>query len=266
VLSDHNFLTDVAGLNSLFGADEKFLLIRGEEVTDGFAGKALHLNGLNLTTFVPPQGGVSVVDTLQRNVDAIRAADGVPHINHPNFRWAITAEELTAVRRNKLFEIYNGHPQVNNLGGGGVPGLEEVWDQILSSGQMIYGIAVDDAHHFKRPWDSTASRPGRGWVVVRAPRLEAPDIVLALERGDFYASTGVTLKDYVVSPRSMTVTVAETAFSKYRVQFIGRQGRLLAELTTSPASYTFRGDEGYVRARVLESNGDMAWLQPVLVK
>ena len=83
---------------------------------------------------------------------------------------------------------------MNNLGGGGVPGLEEVWDQILSSGQLIYGIAVDDAHHFKRPWDPTASRPGRGWVVVRAPRLDAREIVLALERGDFYASTGVTLE------------------------------------------------------------------------
>ena len=98
----------------------------------------------------------------------------MPHINHPNFRWAITADELTAVRRNKLFEIFNGHPQVNNLGGGGVPGLEAVWDQILSSGQLIYGIAVDDAHHFKRPWDPTASRPGQGWVVVRAPASRRP--------------------------------------------------------------------------------------------
>jgi hypothetical protein len=262
VLSDHNFLTEVAGLNALFGADEKFLLIRGEEVTDEFAGKPLHLNGLNLSRRVSPQGGATLVETLQRDIDAIRAADGVPHINHPNFRWAITADELTAVRRSKLFEIYNGHPQVNNLGGGGVPGLEEVWDQILSSGQTIYGIAVDDAHHFKRPWDPTASRPGRGWVVVRAPRLEPREIVLALERGDFYASTGVTLTDYVVSDRGMTVTIAPTPFSKYRIQFVGRGGRVLAESTASPASYAFKGGEGYVRARVVESNGAMAWLQP----
>jgi hypothetical protein len=266
VLSDHNFLTDVAGLNALFGAREKFLLIPGEEVTDSFDGKPLHLNALNLTRLVMPQGGSTLVETLQRDVDAIRAAEGVPHINHPNFRWAITAEELTAVRRNKLFEIYNGHPQVNNVGGGGVPGLEEVWDQILSSGQMVYGIAVDDAHVFKRPWDRNASRPGRGWVVVRAPRLDAREIVLALDRGDFYASTGVMLKDCVVSDSSMTVTIATTPFSKYRIQFLGRQGRLLQESTETTATYTFKGGEGYVRARVLESNGDTAWLQPVPVK
>jgi hypothetical protein len=266
VLSDHNFLTDVTGLNALFGADEKFLLIRGEEVTDTFAGKPLHLNGLNLSRLVTPQGGATLVETLQRDVDAIRAADGAPHINHPNFRWAITAEELTAVRRNKLFEIFNGHPQVNNLGGGGVPGLEEVWDQILSSGQLIYGIAVDDAHHFKRPWDPTASRPGRGWVVVRAPRLDAREIVLALERGDFYASTGVTLKDVTAAPGSLTVTIAPTAFSKYRVQFVGRGGKVLAETIDNPATYAFKGGEGYVRARVIESNGAMAWVQPAILE
>src|SRR5215510_12308656 len=32
VLSDHNFLTSVKGLNALHGADEKFLVIKGEEV------------------------------------------------------------------------------------------------------------------------------------------------------------------------------------------------------------------------------------------
>ena len=32
-----------------------------------------------------------------------------------------------------------------------------------------------------------------------------------------------------------------------------------------PATYEIRGDEGYVRAKIVESNGDMAWTQPVLV-
>ena len=34
VLSDHNHLTDITGLNALHAAREKFLLIPGEEVTD----------------------------------------------------------------------------------------------------------------------------------------------------------------------------------------------------------------------------------------
>jgi hypothetical protein len=266
VLSDHNFLTAVDALNALHGADEQFLVIKGEEVTDTFSEKSVHVNGLDVARKVDPQGGVSVLDVIQRNVNAIRAASGVPHINHPNFRWSITGEELRQVRNNRLFEIFNGHPQVNNLGGGGVPGTEEAWDAILTSGVLLYGIAVDDAHVFKRPGDATVAGPGRGWVVVRAARLDKDGLLEALERGDFYASTGVELADYQVTDRAMTVIVKPDASAKYRVQFIGKGGRLLREETTSTATYTFAGAEGYVRAKVVESNGRIAWLQPVVVR
>ena len=265
VLTDHNFLTSVDGLNALHGADEQFLVVKGEEVSDVFGDKSLHINGLDISQRIDPQRGSSVTDVLQRNVNAIRKANGVPSINHPNFRWSITVDELRQVENNKLFEIFNGHPQVNNLGGGGVPGMEEAWDAILSSRTLLYGIAVDDAHTFKQPGNPAVAGPGRGWVVVRAPRLEARALLEALERGDFYASTGVELSDYQSSAARITVAVKTTAFSKYRIQFIGKGGKMLREVTDPKASYDIRGDEGYVRARVLESNGQMAWMQPVVV-
>lgn len=271
VLTDHNFLTSVDALNALHGADEQFLVLRGEEVTDRFGEKPIHVNGLNVREKVEPQGGSSVVETVQRNVDAIRRVEGVPHINHPNFRWAITADELKQVQNTRLFEVFNGHPQVNNVGGGGVPGLEEVWDTILSGGKLLYGIAVDDAHHFKRPWDAKASRPGQGWVVVRAERLSAEAVLAALEQGDFYASTGVELEDYRASRKSIFVKVREQSSTKYRVQFVGQDkltgkgGKLLKEAIENPATYDVRGGEGYIRAKVIDSNGKLAWTQPVMV-
>jgi hypothetical protein len=265
VLTDHNFLTSVAGLNALHGADEKFMVIKGEEVTDRFGDKPIHINGLDVAEQVSPQGGGSVSEVIQRNVDAIRKANGIPHLNHPNFRWAVTADELKQVRNNKLLEIFNGHPQTNNVGGGGVPGMEEAWDAILSSGLLLYGVAVDDAHTFRDPGNPAVAGPGRGWVVVRAERLEPRAILGAMERGDFYSSTGVELADYEVTPASMRVAVRPTTFSKYRIQFIGGGGRLLSEHAEAAATYTFKGDEGYVRARVIESNGAMAWAQPVTV-
>ena len=266
VLTDHNFLTSVDGLNALHGADEKFLVLKGEEVTDRFEEKSLHINGLDVNALVPPQGGSSVVDVLQRNVDAIRKAKGVPHINHPSFRWSVTAEELQRVRNNRLFEIFNGHPQVNNVGGGGVPGLEEAWDAILTNGMLLYGVAVDDAHVFKAPGNPDVAGPGRGWVAVRAARLEARALLDSLERGDFYASTGVELTDYQATARQITVRVNPTDFSKYRIQFIGKGGRVLREIAEPTATYEIQGNEGYVRARVLESNGRMAWCQPIMLQ
>ncbi len=261
-LTDHNVITSVDGLNALHGLDNRFLVIRGEEVTDRFESRPLHINGLNVSSLVAPQGGQSAVDVVQRNVDAIRAAGGVPHINHPSFGWALSADELARIRNTKLFEIFNGHPQVNNMGGGGVPSLEAMWDTILTRNIRIYGLAVDDAHHFKRHDDRTASRPGKGWIYVRADTLTPNALLEAMERGDFYSSTGVELNDITVSSTEISVTVRETAWSRYRIQFIGRGGAVLQESLSSPATYRFRGGEGYVRARILESNGDMAWTQP----
>ncbi len=264
VLTDHNFLAKVDGLNSIFSADEQFTVIRGEEITNRFGDKPLHINGLNVERLVPEQTGKSVVEVLQKSVNEIRAAKGVPHINHPNFSWAITAEDLKKVENYKLFEIYNGHPLVNNLGGGDKPSLEEMWDIILSSGKLLYGIAVDDAHHFKTPWDRNASLPGKGWVVVRAEKLAAANILEALEKGDFYASTGVELNDYQVTDKSITINIKELKTSKYNVQFIGKDGKILSQVSTNPAVYQFRGDELYVRGKVIESNGRFAWTQPVM--
>ena len=265
VLTDHNYLTSVDGLNAVHGGDDRFLVVKGEEVTDRFGAKPIHINGLDVSRLVAPTGGASVLDLVQRTVDAIRDAGGVPSINHPNYGWAISPEELGQVQRTKLFEVFSGHPTVNNLGGGGVPGLEETWDRILSSGKMLYGIAVDDAHYFKRPEDPTAPRPGKGWVYVRSPRLEARALVEALERGDFYSSTGVQMQAIEASATALILAVKPEPSSKYRIQFIGRQGRVLSEVATPTASYTFKGDEGYVRATVLESNGKVAWIQPVPV-
>jgi predicted metal-dependent phosphoesterase TrpH len=266
VITDHNYLTSVDGLNALHGADDQFIVIKGEEVTDKFGDKPIHVNGINITHVVEPQGGKSVVETIQRNVDAVRDASGVPHINHPNYRWAITAEDLKQVSNYKLFEIFNGHPYVNNMGGGKAPGLEEVWDMILSSGKLVYGIAVDDAHYFKRPWDKTAALPGQGWVVVRAEQLSAMAILQAMERGDFYASTGVELDDYIVDEKNITIKIKNVKplqLTRYRVLFIGKGSVILKEADTNPAIYQFTGDEMYVRAKIIDSNGKVAWTQPV---
>jgi hypothetical protein len=265
-LTDHNFLTSTEGINALIGADERFLLIPGEEVTDVAAGKPVHVNGLAVERVVMPQGGATVAEAMQRDVDAIRAARGVPHLNHPNFGWAVTTDDIKRLNNEQLFEVYNGHPVVNVEGGGGMPGLEEMWDAILSSGKLLYGLATDDAHHFKRPGDPTAAGPGRGWIYVRAPSLNARDIVDGIERGDFYASTGVVLDDIQLSTSQYVVKVHEEAPSRYRIRFIGRDGKVLFESTSGTASYTIRGDEGYVRAVVLESNGKRAWGQPVMLQ
>ena len=78
----------------------------------------------------------------------------------------------------------------------------------------------------------------------------------------------MTLRDYSASGSEIKIDVAEDVQSrgKYTVQFIGRWGKILKEVTTNPAVYTLNGDEFYVRAKVIESNGKAAWTQPVFLK
>jgi hypothetical protein len=276
VLSDHNVVTPIDGL--LVDADpagaaatpppqppRPFLLIPGQEVSDKLGAKSLHVNALGTTERVLPKGGATVANALQHDIDAIRAASGIPFVNHPNFTWAITAADLEPLQNVEFLEIHNAHPQCNNLGGGGSPGVEQIWDEVLSSGKMLWGVASDDMHETKRPWSPAAARPGLAWIMVRAAELTRDAILGAMRQGDFYASTGVELTEYSTSPKGIRLAVKEASMRKYRILFIGRDGKILKEELTTPAAYDFRGDEGYVRVKIVESYGKLAWTQPVVV-
>ena len=111
VITDHDFVTLPADHASVAG---RMLLVAGEEVTAG----SIHVNGLGLTRVVAPRVAESgaASETLQANVDAVRAADGVPTVNHPNFRWQLQPADLLALRGCALFEVYNAGPETNNGG------------------------------------------------------------------------------------------------------------------------------------------------------
>ncbi len=266
VITDHDYFTNVDGLNAVIGAEKQFIVIMGIEASYGVDSRSIHINGLNPKQYILPQKGTGVVETIQKNVNAIRDAGGVPHINHPNYRWSITADDLKQITNCKLFELFSGHPHINNYGGGGMPSVEEIWDDVLSSGKLIYGVAVDDAHAFKEPWNKDVARPGQGWIMVRAKHLTAGALLEAMEEGDFYASTGVEIEKFQVDEDGMSIMIKVSGPTKFRTQFIGKDGKVFKEDISNPATYQFKGNEMYIRAKILDSNGRVAWIQPVKVK
>ena len=268
VITDHEHITDVGPLNTEFAEAGKFLVLSGQEITDRFDKRPYHVNGLGLTQVVLPRRATgSGAANIQANVNAVRAAGAIPQINHPNFGWALTSNDLIQIKNATIFELYSGHPRINFLGGGGSPGVEEIWDTVLTAGRVYYGVAVDDVHHFKRQaGEPLTAAPGQGWIYVRAAELTPAAILAAIDRGDFYASSGVELSDYTVDSKSIAIAIKTVGDFKYRTQFIGEGGKVLSESVANPAVYKFRGNEKYVRARVIESNGAMAWTQPVFPK
>lgn len=56
---------------SLFEEKNRFVFIRGMEITDRHHQHPVHLNGVNLERAIIPQGGDSVAQMLQKNIDAV---------------------------------------------------------------------------------------------------------------------------------------------------------------------------------------------------
>jgi hypothetical protein len=228
-------LTPFAEYRKAFEKPGEFLLIPGEEVTDKFEKKPVHMGGVNLAGDpVKPLGGKSVVEVIRNNCRAIQAA-GVranrpvlPHLNHPNFGWGVTAEEMAVVTEERYFEVFNGHPTVHNEGDETRPDTGRMWDIANAlrltalNAPPMYGLGTDDGHSYHVPGMGRAT-PGRGWVCVRATELSADALIAAMNAGDFYASSGVVLADvrYDSPAGTLTVEVEPEAGETYLISFVG---------------------------------------------
>ncbi len=291
----------------------EFLLIQGEEISDSFDRLPLHLNAGNVVERISPMKGSSVYDTLQNNVRAVleqRKRTGqtmMVHVNHPNFGYAVTAEDLMRLRGEKFFEVYNGHPAVGNSGDALRPGTERMWDILLTHRltdlelPVMYGLAVDDGHNYHN-MHQQQSNPGRGWVMVLADELSPAALIQSLDAGQFYSSSGVTLRRVKVTDKALTIEVEPVAGETYTIEFVGTRegydatseprldadgnelratrkysadiGETFKSVAGTSASYQFTGDEIYVRARITSSaihpnpgekdERQRAWTQPIV--
>jgi hypothetical protein len=264
-ITDHDMVTETAFLDS--DKNDDFILIPGQEITRSMDKLRLHVNALNPKRPVATAAiGGSAVATLQNSIDAAREAGAIPQINHPNWRWSITAADMKALRGVCLFELLNVNRDSNNFAAGGQPGTEELWDELLSAGHIFYGVASDDTHNYLGDFIPDISYPGKGWVMARVAELTANAVCNAMEQGDFYATTGVELADVQVTDKEYRLAIMPLRDTAYTTRFIGKGGVVLQETFGLNPSYSFKGDELYVRARVFSSTGEMAFCQPVFIK
>ncbi len=282
-------LATLEELRARFEAPGEFVMIEGEEITDKVGDAPLHINALNLGEALKPQGGATIREAIAANLAQVKAQSErlarpmLAHINHPNFGWGVTWQDLAAVADERFFEVYNGHPSVRNEGDATRPGVEEMWDlantlRLRTLGfESLFGVATDDSHNY-HAWGVGKVNPGRGWVMVRATRLDAASIVEAMNAGDFYATSGVVLTDVRRSESSYVVDINAQSGVTYTTRFIGvlRSGGeraiVLDESAADPASYAMTGDELFVRAVVVstrvhpnpyrEGDYETAWCQP----
>lgn len=272
----------------LFEGDS-FLIIKSEEITDRYGDSPIHMNATNIRNLIQPRGGSSVTEVMQRNVDEVlkqRQETGVPmfpHINHPNFFYGITYQDIIGLRGERFFEVYNGHPLVQNYGDSLHPGTETMWDMINiayrnKNQPLLFGLATDDSHNYHQ-FGSAYSNAGRGWVMVHADSLTPASLIHAMEAGEFYASTGITLKDVAFRNNELSLHVQAEQGVNYTIEFIGvqsgtHQAEVLEKIAGTEASFTVTDSYLFVRCRITsdkikpnpfqEGEFEMAWTQPVV--
>jgi hypothetical protein len=299
-------LQPLSKVRELLEEPGKFILIQAEEVTDYLpdqpTSRPVHMGAVNVAEKVEPRHGKSVREIIANNYRAVceeEARTGVPaiaHVNHPNFGWGVTAQDLADVVEERYMEVYNGHPVVHHLGDATHPGVEKLWDiaNTIRLAQLnaapLFGLGTDDTHHYHVPGMSR-STAGRGWTMVHASRLEPNAIIAAFKAGDYYFSSGVTLKSvaYDEATKAISLEINPDSDAEFVTQFIGtpksfsdggktplnseKVGSILATANGLKPSYKLTGDELYVRATVtstkaaanpsFEGQKMQAWTQPV---
>jgi hypothetical protein len=284
---------------TLFEKPGAFLMIQAEEITDRFGRAPVHINATNIQILIKPQHGKSVQDVMRRNLKLVQEQSrklGKPiiaHLNHPNFGYGVTAEDVAAVVEDRFFEVYNGHPGVRQLGDAQHASVDRLWDiaNTIRIGEMkappLFGVGTDDSHNYHQRGGAASairrSEPGRGWVMVKSKSLQTSAIINAMMAGEFYASSGVTLEDvkFDQSAKKLQLKIKPQDGATYVTQFIGTRkgydnkskphldkngkplvatkqyskdvGQVLATVKGVAPAYQLKGDELYVRAVVVSS-------------
>ena len=290
VLTDHNRVTD-------FSYDGKLVVLRGIELTNNPPtcepeppepnGKCrIHVNSLFVTSFDeyedgtrPPQidwrekTSIERVDLYQAALTKNKELGGLAQLNHPTWHWGVDGALLAELGRRGmvLFEVANTAFSRWNKGDGAYQSTEQLWDAALSDGVLVFGVASDDAHHYttaqlesRRKNGQSLYPAGGGWVMVRAENTPE-SIRAALERGDFYASTGIVLQSVERVGDRYEIVVSPDSAGEHVFELIGPGGAIVETVTGDRASFDLSSRTGYVRAVIRNGSGARAWTQPVVL-
>ncbi|MDD3876600.1 MAG: CehA/McbA family metallohydrolase [Bacteroidales bacterium] len=244
-ISDHNIMTPAENITV-----PGILCFNAEEYTF-----SKHINGFFLNHTVNADGFTS-----QQAVDSIRSQGGLSMFNHPvdmtyGPDWSYPENYFDSNSSPDFIEIYNA--SLASF----APINTEIWDNLLSNNHRIFGIASDDLHSPLRA--GLEQLFDRGWIMLKLSSLTKDSVYNALKRGDFYASTGIEISDFLVHENLISISCSNCT----EIRFIGENGAILKEVRGSQADF-LRLDEKYVRVE-LEDNGiagigrKKAWTNPV---
>ena len=199
-----------------------------------------------------PSGPVHDQFEFQPVLDELHAKKNLTIYCHPE--WSGTpAREFDQMKGNFAMEIWNTGAVTDNELDMNCP----YWDELLTQGQRIYGVATDDGH--------APHQHCKGWVRVNAEN-NINAILTALESGAFYSSTGPEIHDFYVNDEGVAILECSPCRS------IGFRGPLEptnmyrnADGLITRAECRFPKYLTYIRGIVCDEQGRRAWTNPIFL-
>jgi len=215
----------------------------------------------------------------QGEIDAVRAAGGLPILAHPRIKEFTSTQSMAFTCERLLCELSHFHGQevyTHNVGSGfatAVDRLDAVWTGRIDAGSddlPVWGYASSDAHAPEQVQDNVG-------ILVAADECTPVAIRAALEAGRFYslAATAARFEDICFDGRSLNVRATDAVMLRVKctggTPAEGRGHRMQAALKyareagTIELDYRVQGNEGYLRVEAMDSNGGFVYANPIRV-
>ena len=192
------------------------------------------------------------VDSFEGRARALRQNGGFVVACHPQQYEDGPANVRTAAGELHAVEIFNG---LREMRGCDEAANIALWDELLTAGARIWGVATDDFHF-------AFITPGHGWVCVQVPEEEEvlswQLIVRQLKAGAFFATTSPGFEEIGLDGDSLRVR-AHARVDHLRV--IGPRGRLLHQVEDHVMEWRTQPELTYFRVEA-DCGVKRGWSQP----
>lgn len=203
---------------------------------------------------------------INRMIQCARDNGYMVFYNHPSWsRESLT--QVTQYRGLTGMEVYNnGVCKVDGYSGDDA----KVYDELLRMGQRIFCLANDDNHN-NYPLESTLSDSFGGFNMIKAEKLDYESITAAIEKGDFYCSTGPQIEKLYMDGNKLHVECSPAREVFLVTECRNKAGDRLPRVAVHPgevlthAEFEILPQDGYVRLEVVDHAGYKAFTRAYFV-
>ena len=181
--------------------------------------------------------------------------------NHP--AWSLQEyPDYAGLKGLWAMEVYNNH--CNRVGYD--DNNSQIYQTMLKLGTPLYPLATDDFHRMEHEnWIAG------GWIMVGAEELTYPSVISALEKGDFYASTGPQIHALELDGTKLKISCSPARHimlftqSRHAKELMHNDGTLLEEAEFDLAPWLeywethAQQDKAFIRAIVTDEKGNNAY-------